>query len=529
MKFNKLFFSNIKYEINQINDPVNMYMREMGYLDLLTREEEIDISRRIEEGTNQILSYLIKYPKSINYILKKYNKIKNGGERLSDFLIGFIEKNLKNKIKNIYINLKQKRRKKYNTKNGKLKFDLEQEINFSISNKMFNILRESYKKMCFYIKYYNYNSIYYIIEIKKMINCFIKFRFVPQEINELIEKINLKVNYIEKKEKFIARKCINKCKMPSKIFFSLFKGFESNNSWLIKEIKTKHPWALMLKKEYIKINKSIQKIKYIEKKIGLNIKKIKYINNQINMGKDKIINAKQEIINSNLRLVISIAKKYNNNGLHFLDLIQEGNMGLIKAVDRFEYRRGYKFSTYATWWIRQAITRAIADQARTIRIPVHMIEIINKLNKISKNIFKRTGLKPTPKELALRMSMSESKLLKILKISNEPISLETPIGDNEDSNIGNFLEDTKTNSPFIKATSKNLKMTTNKLLSELTPRESKVLRMRFGINMKSDYTLEEVGKKFDVTRERIRQIEAKAIKKLKHPSRSDILNSFLDN
>ncbi|WMC17422.1 MAG: RNA polymerase sigma factor RpoD [Enterobacteriaceae bacterium Cmel21] len=530
-KFNNILLNN-KTEDNQMNDPICMYMKEMGFVDLLTREEEIDISRRIEEGTNQILTYLIEYPKSINYVFKKYNKIKTGGNRISDFLIGFIEKHKKNKKNNIHVNLRQRRRKKYNKKKKKIldnDFDLEQEINFNISDKMFNNLRIGYKKIYFYIKYYSRNSVYYKKEKKKLIKCFKKFRFVPQEINKIINKINSKVNYIKKKEKFIIKKCVHKCKIPFILFNYLFKDFELYNIWLKKEIKTNNPWSLILKKEYKNIYKNIQKIEYIKKKIGLSIKTIKHINIQINKGRDKIIFAKQEIIRSNLRLVISIAKKYNNSGLQFLDLVQEGNIGLIKAVDRFEYRRGYKFSTYATWWIRQSITRAITEHARTIRIPAHMIEIINKLNKIIKNIIKKTGLKPTPKELALRMSISERKLLKILKISKEPISLDTPIGDDNKLDIGNSIKDIKTTSPFKRAASKNLKITTNKILSGLTARESKVLRMRFGINMNSNYTLEEIGKKLDVTRERIRQIEAKAIKKLKHPSRSDILSSFMDN
>ncbi|BFI91053.1 RNA polymerase sigma factor RpoD [Enterobacterales bacterium endosymbiont of Anomoneura mori] len=519
--------NNIKLEICQKNDPVRIYMREINNTELLTREEEIDILRRIEQGTNQILCSLIKYPKIINYIFNKYNKIKKGNYRLSEFIIGFIEKN-EVTGKNVYVSFKQRRRKyeKYIIKNKK-NFDLDQEINFSISDKIFNNLRISYKKICYYNIKFGYNSIYYFKEIKNLIQCFKKIKFVPKEIDNLIKIVKSIIFYINKIKKRKIKIYKKKFKMKPKILNFLFSNSNININYLKK--KKKKIFSLILKNNYKNIKEIIKKVKKIENDIGINIKLIKNINFQIFLGKNKINIAKRELIKSNLRLVISIAKKYSYKNMQFIDLIQEGNIGLIKAIEKFEYRRGYKFSTYATWWIRQTITRSISEKARTIRIPTHMIEIINKINKIKKKIINKTGVKPTSKELSLHMSISENKIYNILKITKEPISLETPINDENETNLGDLIKDTSIETPLKNAIYKNLELTTNKLLSDLTPRESKVIRMRFGINMKSDYTLEEIGKKFNVTRERIRQIEAKALKKLRHHNRSKILINFLEN
>ncbi|WMC20223.1 MAG: RNA polymerase sigma factor RpoD [Enterobacteriaceae bacterium PSpyr] len=550
--FNNIFYNAIEKN-DQIYDPIRLYIKEIGDVNLLTREEEIDLFRQIEENIDQVLINLSKHPKLIYYILEIFNNIKYGNINLSNFVIGFIEKKT-NKKKNIYINLIQKRRKNkkrtkkkkyikqniikkkktkkkdkiYNINKKNKKIDLDQEINFNLSNKIFNNFKIIYDKIRFYIINNKENSIYNIKEKYNLTKNFQKIKLNPQIVNNVIYKINLKSKIIKKEEKKIIKIFINKCKMPFFLFYYLFRNFESDYNCIQNEINKKKYWSKVLFKKNKYILNIITKMYNIEKNIGIKIKKIKFINFKIKQGIKKIKNAKQKIIKSNLRLVISIAKKYNNNGLQFLDLIQEGNVGLIRAVDKFEYRRGYKFSTYATWWIRQTISRAIVEQARTIRIPIHMIETISKINKIKKKIFKKTGIKPTPKELALRISISEKKIIKILKISKEPISLDAPINENNNINIYNFIKNYKIISPFKKAASNNLKKTTNKILSSLTARESKVLRMRFGINMKSDYTLEEVGRKFDVTRERIRQIEAKALKKLRHPSRSDILISFLN-
>nr|GME07256.1 RNA polymerase sigma factor RpoD [Ipomoea batatas] len=496
--------SSVESEIGRTTDPVRMYMREMGTVELLTREGEIDIAKRIEDGINQVQCSVAEYPEAITYLLDQYDRVEAGESRLSDLITGFVDPNAEEDLAPTATHVELAREK-------------------------FSDLRTQYETTRDVIKSKGRSHAASVAEIQNLSDVFKQFRLVPKQFDYLVNNMREMMERVRTQERLIMKLCIEVCKMPKKNFITLFTGNETNESWFKAALAMNKPWSEKLLDVQDDVMRSLQKLAQIEEETGLTIEQVKDINRRMSIGEAKARRAKKEMVEANLRLVISIAKKYTNRGLQFLDLIQEGNIGLMKAVDKFEYRRGYKFSTYATWWIRQAITRSIADQARTIRIPVHMIETINKLNRISRQMLQEMGREPTPEELAERMLMPEDKIRKVLKIAKEPISMETPIGDDEDSHLGDFIEDTTLELPLDSATSESLRSATHDVLAGLTAREAKVLRMRFGIDMNTDHTLEEVGKQFDVTRERIRQIEAKALRKLRHPSRSEVLRSFLDD
>ncbi|WWP02282.1 MAG: RNA polymerase sigma factor RpoD [Candidatus Dasytiphilus stammeri] len=525
--------SNVDNELGRTTDPIRIYMREMGTVELLTREGEVDIAKRIEDGISQVQCSVAEYPEAITYLLDQYEILVNNSTtaRLSTLITGFIDPKINSypaQENNISIQTDLGTELSHEEELDEINEE-ENCINPIYAQKKFTALRLQYEKTRSIIKIKGRTHHESVIEIRKLSKIFKQFRLVPKQFNYLVQHMRSMINRIRMQERLIIRLCVEQCKMPKKVFLTLFTGNETSEFWLKNALTMNQPWSKNLETVTDYILLRLQKLSQIEEETGLTIKKIKDINRRITLGEVKARRAKKEMIEANLRLVISIAKKYTNRGLQFLDLIQEGNIGLMKAVDKFEYRRGYKFSTYATWWIRQAITRSIADQARTIRIPVHMIETINKLNRISRDILQKIGREATPEELAERMCMSEEKIRKILKIAKEPISMETPIGEDEDLHLSDFIEDSTLEMPLDSATTESLKSATHEVLEGLTPREAKVLRMRFGIDMNTDHTLEEVGKQFDVTRERIRQIEAKALRKLRHPSRSELLRSFLDD
>lgn len=528
--------SNVDSDLGRTTDPVRMYMREMGTVELLTREGEIDIAKRIEDGINQVQCSVAEYPEAITYLLEQYKRVETGETRLSDLITGFVDFDLTQNISlinTININHLSSELITSNTLSADDEDNDNNEddnnIDPILARKKFIDLQKQYEITKNIIKCNGRNHIKASKEILKLSEVFKQFRLVPKQFNHLVNNMRSMMTRIRSQERLIMKLCVDIGQMPKKKFIDLFSGNETDKTWFDTAISMNTSWSKKLYTVHTAVEQSMYKLYQIEQETGLTIKQVKDINRRMSIGEAKARRAKKEMVEANLRLVISIAKKYTNRGLQFLDLIQEGNIGLMKAVDKFEYRRGYKFSTYATWWIRQAITRSIADQARTIRIPVHMIETINKLNRISRQILQETGCEPTPEELSERMLIPEDKIRKVLKIAKEPVSMETPIGDDEDSHLGDFIEDTNLDLPLDSATSDNLKAATHDVLSGLTPREAKVLRMRFGIDMNTDHTLEEVGKQFDVTRERIRQIEAKALRKLRHPSRSEILRSFLDD
>jgi RNA polymerase primary sigma factor len=523
--------ASVDSEFGRTTDPVRMYMREMGSVELLSREGEIAIAKRIEEGMNQMLTTLAYQPQMIAEVLADYDRVEKGEARLSDLISGYIEPIIfaeEDPIpKEKEIALEEEEEETEGGTGGAEFLEEETGPDPEVAKARFAELREFYDDA---IATEKKNGLKHKKTIEKrdaLAKCFMDIKLAARQFNKLSRKMRSMLDEIRTQERHIMNLCVNKGKMPRKAFISSFLNNEVNPEW-IEQHQGKN-YSETLEIHIPDVQRAQKKLIALEKQMKMSIAEIKEVNRRMSIGEAKARRAKKEMVEANLRLVISIAKKYTNRGLQFLDLIQEGNIGLMKAVDKFEYQRGYKFSTYATWWIRQAITRSIADQARTIRIPVHMIETINKLNRISRQILQETGQEPTPEDLSKRMDIPEDKIRKVLKIAKEPISMETPIGDDEDSHLGDFIEDTNMESPINSATSTGLSEATQKILSTLTPREAKVLRMRFGINMNTDHTLEEVGKQFDVTRERIRQIEAKALRKLRHPSRSEQLRSFLED
>ena len=507
--------ASVDAEFGRTTDPVRMYMREMGTVELLTRQGEIEIAKRIEAGLNKVKWHMTHFPPTIDLLLGVADKVFAEETRMQDFVVGFIDPNEPEEIKP-----------------PAPKSDDDDEVvdtgpDPDEVKRRVKLIRKLHKRSNTNIEKYGLKDKKTVKSQGEMADQMFELKLAPKLFDLLARSLRGQVAVIRRQERLIMQICVRDARMPRKDFLSSFPKSETDLSWIEKHIRAKRKHSSTLAKLRDDVLRAQRKLIGVEVQTTLSIAEIKEINRQMSIGEARARRAKKEMVEANLRLVISIAKKYTNRGLQFLDLIQEGNIGLMKAVDKFEYRRGYKFSTYATWWIRQAITRSIADQARTIRIPVHMIETINKLNRISRQMLQEMGREPLPDELAERMEMPEDKVRKVLKIAKEPISMETPIGDDEDSHLGDFIEDQTVHSPVESATSSGLKETTHNVLAGLTPREAKVLRMRFGIDMNTDHTLEEVGKQFDVTRERIRQIEAKALRKLRHPTRSDQLRSFL--
>ena len=512
--------ASVDAEFGRTTDPVRMYMREMGTVELLTRQGEIEIAKRIEEGLKQVKYHMAHFPPTIEKLLEVYDAVAAGETRMQDFVVGFIDPNAPDIIKSPV------------PKSDDEDDDDDDEVVDTgpdpeeVAARL-KAIRRLYKRSLTALEKWGGKEKKTIRVQAELADQLMELKLAPKLTDVLVRGLRASVSVLRAQERQDMQICVRDAGMPRKDFLASFPKSETDLRWIEKHIRAKRKHSSTLAKLRDDVLRAQRKLLAVETLTNLNIAEIKEINRQMSIGEAKARRAKKEMVEANLRLVISIAKKYTNRGLQFLDLIQEGNIGLMKAVDKFEYRRGYKFSTYATWWIRQAITRSIADQARTIRIPVHMIETINKLNRISRQMLQEMGREPLPDELAERMEMPEDKVRKVLKIAKEPISMETPIGDDEDSHLGDFIEDQTVHSPVDSATSEGLKETTHSVLAGLTPREAKVLRMRFGIDMNTDHTLEEVGKQFDVTRERIRQIEAKALRKLRHPTRSDQLRSFL--
>ncbi|AMO74161.1 MULTISPECIES: RNA polymerase sigma factor RpoD [Pseudomonas] len=527
----------VESDVGRTTDPVRMYMREMGTVELLTREGEIEIAKRIEEGIREVMSAIAQFPGAVDGILDEYQRVVSEGGRLSDILSGYIDPDDGSvPAEEVELDLKDK------GGDAKAKDDEEEDEESDDDSedegdggpdpeeaaRRFGLVADQLDKTKKALKKHGRGSKQADAEMLALAELFMPIKLVPKQFDALVTRVRDALDQVRRQERAIMQLCVRDARMPRADFLRLFPGRETDEAWVDSVLKAKPKYAEALERVKDDVIRNQQKLSALESNVDLKVSEIKDVNRAMSIGEAKARRAKKEMVEANLRLVISIAKKYTNRGLQFLDLIQEGNIGLMKAVDKFEYRRGYKFSTYATWWIRQAITRSIADQARTIRIPVHMIETINKLNRISRQMLQEMGREPTPEELGERMDMPEDKIRKVLKIAKEPISMETPIGDDEDSHLGDFIEDSTMQSPIEVATSESLKEATREVLAGLTAREAKVLRMRFGIDMNTDHTLEEVGKQFDVTRERIRQIEAKALRKLRHPSRSEHLRSFLD-
>ena len=526
----------VESEIGRTTDPVRMYMREMGTVELLTRKGEIVIAKRIEEGIKEVQRSVSEYPPAINFLLDMWDNFEAEEVRLTDIIVGFLDPDAEDEeVPAAATHVGSELSKEDLDAEDKDKSDTDEDEEEEdtgpdpeLAREKFTALRDAYEHANKTIKKKGRGHKDAQDAIDDVAEVFKEFRLIPKLFDKLVKNMRSMMDRLRVQERLIMKHCVVGAGMPKTTFIKIFPGNETSKNWFEAEKAAGHSYSAKLADIELDVERCIYKLNLIEEETYLNIHGIKDINRRMSIGEAKARRAKKEMVEANLRLVISIAKKYTNRGLQFLDLIQEGNIGLMKAVDKFEYRRGYKFSTYATWWIRQAITRSIADQARTIRIPVHMIETINKLNRVSRQMLQEMGREPTPEELAERMIMPEDKIRKVLKIAKEPISMETPIGDDEDSHLGDFIEDGSGELPVDSATAENLKCATHEVLAGLTAREAKVLRMRFGIDMNTDHTLEEVGKQFDVTRERIRQIEAKALRKLRHPSRSEQLKSFLD-
>ena len=535
----------VENEAGRTTDPVRMYMREMGTVELLTREGEIVIAKRIEEGLRELMQAMAYFPGTVEHVLNEYALTNTEERRLNELITGYLDTTDDADIPPpVIMGMDDDDKKSTSKVSGDDDSDSDDDEDGVAGGDddetavgpdpeeariRFAELRDQYVKTSSVVTKHGRGDKRAIKELEKLGEIFKCFKLTPRQFDPLLSHIRAVLTRLRRQERNVMSLAVRSAKMPRKIFVDSFPGNEINEKWIDKHIKEKAAYSELLVKVKVEVVRAQRKMKMLEEEYGLTITEIKDINRQMSIGEAKSRRAKKEMVEANLRLVISIAKKYTNRGLQFLDLIQEGNIGLMKAVDKFEYRRGYKFSTYATWWIRQAITRSIADQARTIRIPVHMIETINKLNRISRQMVHEKGREPTPEELGERMDMSEDKVRRVLKIAKEPISMETPIGDDEDSHLGDFIEDSTVDSPVDSSIDEGLREATKEVLSSLTAREAKVLRMRFGIDMNTDHTLEEVGKQFDVTRERIRQIEAKALRKLRHPTRSDHLRSFLDD
>jgi RNA polymerase primary sigma factor len=521
----------VENEAGRTTDPVRMYMREMGTVELLTREGEIVIAKRIEEGLRELMKAMAYFPGTVERVLNEYALVESEERRLNEIITGYLD-NTDEIIPPAPQVVPQAAPKAgAETADGSDEDD-DEEANVGPDPEeakiRFTAILKQYQRTSSTVGKKGRSDTKAKAELEKLGELFKSLKLTPRQFEPLLSHVRAVLTRLRRHERAILNLAVRSAKMPRKIFIETFPGHEVNEKWINQHIKSKEAYSELLHNVKTEILRTQKKIRMLQEETGLTVSEIKDINRQMSIGEAKSRRAKKEMVEANLRLVISIAKKYTNRGLQFLDLIQEGNIGLMKAVDKFEYRRGYKFSTYATWWIRQAITRSIADQARTIRIPVHMIETINKLNRISRQMVHEKGREPTPDELGDRMEMSEDKVRRVLKIAKEPISMETPIGDDEDSHLGDFIEDGTVDSPVDSSIDEGLREATKDVLGSLTAREAKVLRMRFGIDMNTDHTLEEVGKQFDVTRERIRQIEAKALRKLRHPTRSDHLRSFLD-
>ncbi len=533
--------ASVDSEFGRTTDPVRMYMREMGTVELLTREGELQIAKRIEDGLNQVLSSLSVYPRSIEKLIEIFDRVEREETRLTDVISGFNDPEVEAAeapapAASVPEVVGEVDAAAVETEEAAGDDDDETATAATPDTgpdpedaaRRVQLLRERYAVLKSCLEQYGRDDPRSRAAMAEVSQVFLQFKLVASVFQELAEILRATIERIRNQERILMGLCVEQAGMPRKQFIESFPDNETNPEWLTQQLESGRPYAARLAERALDVRRAQRKLQEVERENVLTIGEIKEVNRKMSIGEAKARRAKKEMVEANLRLVISIAKKYTNRGLQFLDLIQEGNIGLMKAVDKFEYRRGYKFSTYATWWIRQAITRSIADQARTIRIPVHMIETINKLNRISRQMIQEMGREATPEELAARMEMPEDKVRKVLKIAKEPISMETPIGDDEDSHLGDFIEDSGVVSPVESATMEGLREATQNMLASLTSREAKVLRMRFGIDMNTDHTLEEVGKQFDVTRERIRQIEAKALRKLRHPTRSEKLRSFLD-